>query len=209
MDLPVAVQLLLVYLLVFAINVAPAFMPATWAVLAFFHVVYQLPLLPLSLGGAVSATLGRVVLARLSATLRDHLLSPQQRENLMALGEFLEERRGLTLASVLLFAFGPIPSNQLFIAAGLTGTDLRLIVPPFLVGRLVSNTILIYLTGQATARLGELFGQAWRHPGALVVQIGGLLLLAALTVIDWTSVLQRWVGWRPPWKAAPGRAEDR
>ena len=56
------VELFLIALaVVFVINVIPAFMPSTWMVIAFFVVVYQLPLWPLCFGGAVSATAGRCI----------------------------------------------------------------------------------------------------------------------------------------------------
>lgn len=200
MELPVPVLLVLVYLLVIAMNVVPAFMPATWTVLTFFRLVYQLPLLPLSLGGAISATLGRFLLARLSAAFGERFLTPGQREKMARLGRYLEEKRELTLATILLFAFGPIPSNQLFIAAGLTGTDLRLVLPPFLLGRLVSYTVLVYLTTQATTTLAELFARSFRGPMNVAVQILGLALLALLTVLDWPALLSRWTGWQPPWQ---------
>ncbi len=103
------------------------------------------------------------------------------------LGRYLEEKRELTLASILLFAFGPIPSNQLFIAAGLTGTDLRLVIPPFLLGRLVSYTVLIFLTTQAATTLADLFARSFRGPLNVAAQIIGLLLLALLAVLDWLA----------------------
>ena len=50
----------------FVINIIPAFMPSTWMVLAFFHIQFDLPIVPLTLGGALFSGLGRIVLARAS-----------------------------------------------------------------------------------------------------------------------------------------------
>ena len=53
---------LLAYAITFFINIIPAFMPSTWMVLAFFHIQFDLPILPLTLGGALFSGLGRIVL---------------------------------------------------------------------------------------------------------------------------------------------------
>ena len=39
---------LLAYAIAFVINIVPAFMPSTWMVLAFFHIQFDLPILPLT-----------------------------------------------------------------------------------------------------------------------------------------------------------------
>ncbi len=59
--------LALLFLLIFGLNVIPAFAPPTWMALAFvgFRFPGTSPLL-LALVGAVAATSGRLVLARLS-----------------------------------------------------------------------------------------------------------------------------------------------
>lgn len=59
----VAERLALADAVVVLINMVPAFMPPTWAVLAFLGVRYPLLLLPLTVGGAFAAGLGRTVLA--------------------------------------------------------------------------------------------------------------------------------------------------
>ena len=56
---------LLAYVIAFVIDIVPAFMPSTWIVLAFFHIQFDLPILPLTLGGALFSGFGRIVLARL------------------------------------------------------------------------------------------------------------------------------------------------
>jgi len=48
------------------INVVPAFMPPTWAVLVVFRGAFHLPLLPLTIGGAAMSALGRAGLTLLS-----------------------------------------------------------------------------------------------------------------------------------------------
>jgi hypothetical protein len=65
---------------VFALNLLPAFGPPTWAALVFFSLDFNLPAVPLVLGGALAAASGRFVLAsaarNLGSLLPDTLTSP-------------------------------------------------------------------------------------------------------------------------------------
>jgi hypothetical protein len=106
---------------VFAINLAPAFMPPTWSVLAFFRLDFGLPLLPLVAGGALASTAGRLALALAGRRWGRRPLGRQRRESLSRLGAWLEARGQSAAPAVLLYSVGPLPSSDLFIAAGLTG----------------------------------------------------------------------------------------
>jgi hypothetical protein len=121
--------LLLLFLVVFGLNLIPAFAPPTWMALSLFS--YRFPqnhILVLALVGAAAATLGRVMLARLArAIIRRKLLSDSTRQNIDSIRQALERRRALTFGACLFYAFSPLPSNYLFIAYGLTTLELRLI----------------------------------------------------------------------------------
>src|SRR5829696_5132555 len=126
--MPAVVSLLLAWGAVFLINLVPAFMPPTWSILAFFLIHFDLPLLPLALGGAVAATSGRLVLA-----LGARHLGPR-----VVPADWLRTHQRWVGPAVLLYSFGPIPSNQLFIAAGLGQLDLRVVAGAFFIGRVIS-----------------------------------------------------------------------
>lgn len=103
---------------VFGANLLPAFGPPTWSLLVFFRLQSHIPAMPLVLIGALSAASGRMVLALASGRLRDHL--PAGRiEHLQAARAALAGGRKRALAGLGLFALSPLPSSQLFIAAGL------------------------------------------------------------------------------------------
>jgi membrane protein YqaA with SNARE-associated domain len=185
-------------LVVFLVNLAPAFMPPTWAILAFFLVTYGLPLLPLAIGGAVAASAGRLVLALASRRWGWRLLSPQRQAGLAALRGWLEERpRWAAPLAMLVYSFGPIPSNQLFMAAGLAGMRLRPIVGAFLVGRLVSYTFWVGTAHLAAQHFEDLFARHLRSTGAVLIEIAAISLLVLFVRIDWPRLLQRRVPVHP------------
>lgn len=182
--------LLVAYVVDFAIQLPPALTPPSWAVLAFFYIRFHLPLLPLTLGGAISSTLGRVVLAWWAGHLGRRFVSPEKQQNLDHLGAWLNSRPAWQIAgAVFLFAIGPIPSNQVFIAAGLTRTRLVSVALGFAVGRAVSYTVLAEATRQAVPHIQTIFGQYFRSWAAPVGVAATIIVVYVLLRIDWIRLL--------------------
>lgn len=183
--------LLIAWLTTFLINIVPFFMPPTWMLLAFFHVRYQPPIWLLTPGGAFCAAAGRYVLARLSDRFGTRFLPAKEQANVRYLGAFLQRQRW-SYAGILFYAFGPIPSPHLFIAAGLAGLDRRLVAAAFFVGRLVSYTTLVAGTGAAVDRIGPLFFSQFGSGALLVGPLAAALMVFVLVKVDWQIVLRRW-----------------
>src|SRR5260221_50165 len=123
--------LLYIFFIILVFNLAPAFTPPTWMLLSYIQVNYHPNFLALALIGAIAATIGRLLLAKLANRIvRDRFLSQRSTANLNVLKEKLQEHRRLTFSIFLFYAFSPLPSNQLFLAYGLTDLDLSLIVLP-------------------------------------------------------------------------------
>ncbi len=199
--------LALLFILIFGLNLIPAFAPPTWMALAL--VGFEFPgtgAVHLAVVGAVAATLGRLTLARLSHWLvRERLLSDAHRANIDVIKDRLEKRTALTVGLFLFYAFSPLPSNFLFIAYGLTGLPLPRVALPFFVGRLASYTFFIE-GGAAAGRqfhidslASGLYAGAW----FIGTQVLILAALYAFTRIDWTALLDRH---RLVWTPKAGRA---
>lgn len=174
----------------FVINLIPAFMPATWTVLAFFYVHYRLPLLLLTVGGAVFSTLGRLVLALTARRWGRRIVPAKKRRELDALSAWLEQRPAwqIPLAVFIFSLVGVIPSNQLFIAAGLTTTRLAPVALAFFAGRAVSYTTAAIATSKVTYSLDGLLRNYWSSPSAWLVQLLSLAAVVAFTMIPWSKV---------------------
>ena len=136
--------------LVFAVNIVPAFMPATWMVLAFFRIQFGLPLLALSIGGSIIAATGRWALAKGSALFSRRFMKGQQ-SDMRELGEFLDEHRQHVGLATFLYTLSPLPSNNLFIAAGMVEIQLVWVFIGFLSGRLIRTPCS---SGRPTGRSG-------------------------------------------------------
>ncbi len=133
-------HLLLIFGLVFLLNLIPAFAPPTWMVFSFLGFRFRENIgWKFALAGALAAALGRLTLAKMSRMIvRKRFLSDQTRKNVDAIKDRLEKHPKLTFGIFLFYAFTPLPSNYLFIAYGLTTLRLMLITVPFFLGRFVS-----------------------------------------------------------------------
>ncbi len=191
--------MLLTFLFVFGFNLAPAFAPPTWMVLAYIAAVHHPARLMLAVVGAVAATCGRMLLARCSTWLvRHHLLATRTIENLNAVAEQLRRHERMTAGAMLFYAFSPLPSNQVFIAYGLLGLRLKTVALPFLLGRFVSYSFWTFTASEVSQRLAVQSLKSGRFFGVYFVvgQVLTLVLVYLFTRIDWQAlVAERKLKW--------------
>jgi membrane protein YqaA with SNARE-associated domain len=180
---------LLVAAVVFGVNLLPAFGPPTWSILVFFRLRSDLNPVALVLIGALAAGCGRYLLAEACRHLRGHL-SERRTANLAAAKGALTSSRFGSLAGLALFAISPIPSAQLFEAAGLMDVSLLPLIAMFFTGRLVSYSL--YVAGASAVKdtnLGKMFAASLTSPVGIAVQVAMLGAVVALTHIDWAKVV--------------------
>lgn len=175
--------------IVFAINLLPAFGPPTWAVLVLIRFQWQdVPPAALIAGGALAATAGRLVLAVGTRKLGGRL-SPERRANLDALGQtFASSKAGLA-ASFTLFVVSPLPSAQMFMAAGLANVPLLPLAGAFLIGRSVSYTGYVLGASAAQETVRRLVGQGQTSPLAIAIQVASLAAVVLMIRVDWIKVI--------------------
>lgn len=202
-------EIVWLFLVVYALNLIPAFAPPTWMVFSFLgfrnharHVE------GFALMGALAATLGRLTLAKLSRVIiRQKLLNEASRRNIDAIREGLQGRKRLTFSVFLFYAFSPFPSNYLFIAYGLTTMEWRLIAVPFFLGRLVSYSFW----GMTSSAVGRWLAVEWTGTVSyltlsfVVTQIFLLYVVYLFTRIDWRGLFEEGkLRWLPKKTGPPG-----
>ncbi|MBV8779237.1 MAG: hypothetical protein JO258_18735 [Alphaproteobacteria bacterium] len=182
------------YLLLFAVvlgnNLLPAFGPPTWSIIVLFGINSAMPIWAIVPIAAVAAALGRFGLAHATRWAR-RWVSKKTRANLEAVGNAVKKNRGRGIAALAVFAFSPLPSAQLFEAAGLTGVRLLPFTAAFFAGRLVSYSI--YAAGAKAAQhssLADTFRHALTSPIGIGLQVLMLAGLVALAKVDWAKLLK-------------------
>jgi uncharacterized membrane protein YdjX (TVP38/TMEM64 family) len=186
-----AIQLLVLFVLLVGINLLPAFGPPTWTIIVFYSLNTELHPAEIVLTGAIAAAIGRYALAW-SFRLLGHRLPQKTRDNLAAARAAFERNRTSGFVALGLFALSPVPSAQLFEAAGLAGVRLLRFTIVFFLGRIVSYSIYTYSAqGIRHTALGDVVAEGISSPWGILLQVLMIGGLVALTRIDWTSLLER------------------
>jgi hypothetical protein len=202
--------IILIFLVVYLLNLIPAFAPPTWMVFSFigFHNA-PVNVTALALTGGLAATLGRMTLAKMSRSIiRQRFLSDRTRQNIDAIREGIQSRRKATFGAFLFYAFSPLPSNYLFIAYGLTTLELKLIAIPFFIGRSVSYAFWGHASSAMARQISLESSEAMPYLGVyfVVSQILLLSLVYVFTRIDWRALfVQKKLKWMAGNPQAQGR----
>lgn len=201
-------KLLLLFLLIFVLNVIPAFAPPTWMVFSFLGFRFPDHMgVALALVGALAATLGRFTLAKGSNLIvRRHFLSDEARQNVDAIKEQLSKRKKLTFGVLLFYAFTPLPSNYLFMAYGLTAMDLKLITIPFFIGRWMSYSFWTFTAASVARKITLEDTETLSYLSGYFIASQVLLLSSVyiFTRIDWGHLAsEKKFRWLPRNKKLP------
>jgi hypothetical protein len=172
------------FVLAFVINLVPAFMPSTWMVLAFFYIRYDVPLLPLTIGGALMSGLGRLALAKGSAAFRRRFM-PGNDPDLQALAGYLDAHRNVAAPATFLYTLTPFPTNNLFIAAGMVGVNMAWVMAGFWAGRILADTFWVWTTNRAFHSLSALFEGPFGGPVAITLQSLSLISVLVVYRLPW------------------------
>jgi hypothetical protein len=182
-------EYLILFGIVFAINLLPAFGPPTWSVIVLYSMTSTLPLAGLVVTAALAAAAGRYLLAR-GFRLFAGRLSEQTRANLAAARAAFERQRHSGLLALVFFAVSPLPSAQQFGAVGLAGVRIVPFTLAFFAGRLVSYSFYAGTAGLVAEQtsLGDTFRDSLTSPVGIAIQLALLAALVALAKIDWVRI---------------------
>ncbi len=184
---------LAVFAIVFGINLLPAFGPPTWAVLVFTRLHWHMNSVVLVLLGVIAAVSGRYILALGSRHFKGRL-PRRMKANLEDARTLIRDRRAGAVALFGLFVVSPLPSAQLFVAAGMLELPLGPLSLAFMVGRVVSYSIYVSMATLADKQMGNVLGQVFGSPWAIALQIGLLVFVCLLPLVNWRAILHHDAG---------------
>ena len=183
------INLISLGIVVLLCNLAPMFAPPTWSILVYFIITYELNTPGVVLIGAITAGLGRFLLATATRSFRNYI-PMRARKNLYDAGVVFESSKSRKYGLLTLFILSPLPSAQLFEAAGLMNLNLLRLTLAFFSGRII--TYSIYSTAATklkSTNLGHLLTSAFNSPYAWILQIFSIALIYIISRIDW----HRWI----------------
>lgn len=174
-------------LVVFGVNLLPAFGPPTWAVLVFARLHWHMNPVALVLLGVVAAASGRYLLARGAHRCKGRLPS-RLKDNLDAARSLIERRRLGATALFGVFVISPLPSAQLFLAAGLLDLPMALVTGAFVLGRLVSYSVYVSVATLADRQLSSVVANAFGSVWSIALQVVFLAVVCLLPFVRWRRV---------------------
>ena len=177
--------------IVFLCNLAPMFAPPTWSIIVFFLITKDLNPVAAVIVAAFAAGSGRYLLAISTRALRNYI-PEKARKNLYDAGVVFDENQNRRYGLIALFVISPLPSAQLFEAAGLMQMNLKRLTLAFFSGRIV--TYSIYAAGAATLKttdFGTILTKALKSPFAWAIEIASLALIILIAKIDWKRFIKK------------------
>ncbi|MCX6507971.1 MAG: hypothetical protein NTY27_02105 [Actinobacteria bacterium] len=175
---------LLLALIVFGVSLIPMFGPPVWSVLVLAKFRWDLnPVLLVLIGATVSA-FGRYAIARGAYKLQRYVPKRAQ-DNLEAAHALLQGHRKGMFALLAVFVISPLPSGQLFIAAGLLRMQLWLVTTAYFFGRIISYSLYVGAATVAEYSAGDILNKMWGEPWVIALQVVLAVGIVALPFIPW------------------------
>ena len=184
----------MIYLFVFlgslAVDLIPVVAPPAWTVMAFLLMKYHLnPWLVLAVGVPGSA-LGRYLFSLYIRKFSNKVITRHKKEELRYVGKKLDQRWWQAWLLVFGYTLSPLSTTALFTAAGMTKVPVMHLIPPFLVGKFISDAAMVmagrYAAGSVSSMLHGVLG--WK---SLVTAAVTLILTGGLLFIDWHALLAK------------------
>jgi len=175
------------FIAVFLLNIIPFIGPPTWMILSFVAFFFPIPSAPLFiLTALIAATCGRAVLTSFSKYIvRDRWLAQKYKKNLDNLRKHLQKKPLFTSLVFLLEAITPISSDELFIAFGLTGLELRYALIPFFIGRIFTYSFWVYATIGVSQSVNSILNLSFLTIPFALVSLAFVLLIYFFVKVDW------------------------
>lgn len=182
----------MVYLWAFLVGVGfdliPIIGPPVWTGLVLLVVKFDAnPWLVLATG-VPGSVLGRYVLSLYTPWLSRKIVKRRKNDEMEFVGRRLRGKLWQSWLFVLLYSLCPLPTTPLFSAAGLAKIKPVQILPPFFVGKFISDAVMLFTGREAFSSLADLFKGTVSTKG-IVTAIVSLLVLAAFLFLDWRALL--------------------
>ena len=126
----------------FAVDLIPVAAPPAWTIMVFFILKFHLnPWITLVLG-VVGSTLGRYIFSLYIPKVSSKILKRSKEKELEFVGKKLAGSLWRTWTFVLVYTLTPLSTTALFTAAGMAKINPTRTLPPFFVGKFISDAIM-------------------------------------------------------------------
>jgi len=182
------VMYLVVFLGSLGVDLIPVMAPPAWTIMAFLLVKYHLNPWGVLAAGVPGSALGRYLFSLYIPKFSDRVIARRKKEELKYVGERLDRTLWRTWMFVLVYTLTPLSTTALFTAAGMTKINPLHIVPPFFIGKFISDAAMIAAGRYAAADVTDLAHGVFNLKTVIIGAVT-LVVTAAFLFIDWHSLL--------------------
>ena len=183
---------MLYYVLVFIssllVDLIPFIGPPAWSVMVFFLIKFHLNIWLVLVVGVVGSAVGRYLKTLYIPRLTSKVINEKKDAELKFLGEKLSGEKWKIPLIVFIYTLIPIPTTPLFTAIAMAKIKPMVVIPPFFVGKFISDMVMVYLGKYAAENTIDIMHGfiSWKTITGLVL---GLILICAVLFIDWNTFL--------------------
>jgi membrane protein DedA with SNARE-associated domain len=178
---------LLVFLGTMLVDIVPLPLPPAFTVMVFLQIKFDLNVWWVIGIGVAGSILGRYILASYIPYVSGRIFKQDKNDDALMLGTKMRENRWRAFTFILAYSLMPLPTTPLFIAGGMARLKPVHIIPPFIIGKLISDTVAVLLGKFAAENTTSLLEGivSLKSIAGLVI---GLLLVFAILFIDWRTL---------------------
>lgn len=183
-------QYLLVFVCAMAVDIVPFPLPPAFTIMILLQLIFKLNIWAVIIIGVAGSIAGRYILTLYIPKISGKIFNPAKNEDVRYLGKKMKEKGWKSHLVILLYSLLPLPTTPLFIAGGMANMKPYYIIPAFFIGKLISDTVAVFLGKYAEENTKNLLhGMVnWKSVTGL---IAGILLICALLFIDWRTMIQK------------------
>jgi membrane protein YqaA with SNARE-associated domain len=183
-----------IYLVVFfaalAVDLVPIVSPPAWTVMLWLLVKFDLDPWIVVFAGVPGSALGRYIFSLYVVKISDKMIKRQKHEELRFLGKKLGRRLWPSWLFVFLYTLSPLSTTALFTAAGMAKVRAVRTIPPFFVGKFISDAAMIFTGRYAVGSWSDLVDGTFSAKG-ISLMVLGLAIIGGFLFIDWFALLER------------------
>jgi len=178
---------LLVFICTILFDIVPFPLPPAFTVIIFLQITFDLNIWVAIIVGVTGSCIGRYLLTLYIPNLSSKIFKKAKNEDVQYLGRKMKEKGLKGQLFILLYSLMPLPTTPLFLAGGMAKIGPGFLIPPFVIGKFISDTAAVML-GKYIAENSEdvVHGMvSWKSILSLVL---GIVFIFALLFVDWKTV---------------------
>lgn len=180
-------QYILVFFGAMLMDIFPIPLPPAFTIMLFLYVVYDLNIWVTIAVGVAGSILGRWILTLYIPYLSGKIFTQAKNEDVQYLGEKMKQKGWKGQGFILGYSLLPLPTTPLFLAGGMARLSPFFLIPPFFVGKVISDTLTVHFGSIVVENTSSFLEGvvSWKSISGLLL---GLLMIFTLLFVDWKTV---------------------